>query len=146
STVFPAPTLNAAIGMRLTNSSSGTAQNRACRSARLWSSGAGCIWSRAVSLLAPSIFVSERRPSCVRGGRLWAAQRRLGSGIRRGRGVKKLGERLGDWLTVEQGQALWQAPDRAQIKGKRDRALLALLLACGLRCHELAGDPAVSRR
>jgi site-specific recombinase XerD len=30
------------------------------------------------------------------------------------------------------------APDREQMKGKRDRALLALLLARGLRRHELA--------
>jgi len=27
-------------------------------------------------------------------------------------------------MTAEQGQALWQAPDREQIRGKRDRALL----------------------
>src|ERR1700756_3759295 len=38
--------------------------------------------------------------------------------------------------TAEQGQALWQAPDHQRLKGKRDRALLALLLACGLRRHE----------
>ena len=38
---------------------------------------------------------------------------------------------------AEQGQALWQAPDRHQLKGKRDRALLALMLACGLRRHEV---------
>ena len=41
-------------------------------------------------------------------------------------------------MTAEQGQALWQAPDRERLKGKRDRALLAFLLACGLRRHELA--------
>src|ERR1700736_2839963 len=57
-------------------------------------------------------------------------------GIRRVRGVKKLGMRLGNWLTAEQGHALWQAPDRQRLKGKRDRALLALLLACGLRRHD----------
>jgi len=28
------------------------------------------------------------------------------------------------------------APDHQRLKGKRDRALLALLLACGLRRHE----------
>jgi site-specific recombinase XerD len=60
----------------------------------------------------------------------------LAAGIRRVRGVKKLGVRLGNWLTAEQGQALWQAPDHQRLKGKRDRALLALLLACGLRRHE----------
>jgi site-specific recombinase XerD len=62
----------------------------------------------------------------------------LAAGIRRVKGVKKLGIRLGNWLTAEQGQALWQAPNRERLKGKRDRALLALLLACGLRRHELA--------
>jgi integrase len=60
----------------------------------------------------------------------------LAAGIRRVRGVKKLGMRLGNWLTPEQGHALWQAPDCQRLKGKRDRALLALLLACGLRRHE----------
>ena len=60
----------------------------------------------------------------------------LAAGIRRVKGVKKLGIRLRNWLTPEQGHALWQAPDRQRLKGKRDRALLALLLACGLRRHE----------
>jgi hypothetical protein len=60
----------------------------------------------------------------------------LAAGIRRVKGVKRLGVRLGNWLTAEQGQALWQAPDHQRLKGKRDRALLALLLACGLRRHE----------
>ena len=61
----------------------------------------------------------------------------LAAGIRRVKGVKKLGVRLGNWLTEEQGHALWQAPDHQRLKGKRDRALLALLLACGLRRHEV---------
>ena len=51
---------------------------------------------------------------------------------------EKLGVRLGNWLTAEQGQALCQAPDGERLKGRRDRALLSLLLACGLRRHELA--------
>ena len=41
-------------------------------------------------------------------------------------------------MRAEQGAALWQAPDRERLKGKRDRALLSLLLACGLRRHEVA--------
>jgi site-specific recombinase XerD len=62
----------------------------------------------------------------------------LAAGKRRVKGVKKLGIRFGNWLTAEQAHSLWQAPDSEQLKGKRDRALLALLLACGLRRHEVA--------
>lgn len=60
----------------------------------------------------------------------------LAAGVRRVKGVKKLGVRLGNWLAAEQSMALWQAPDSQRMKGKRDRALLALLLSCGLRRHE----------
>jgi hypothetical protein len=44
----------------------------------------------------------------------------LAAGIRRVKGVKKLGVRLGNWLTADQGNALWQAPDKERMKGKRD--------------------------
>lgn len=50
--------------------------------------------------------------------------------------MKKIGVRLGNWLTAEQSQKLWQAPSGGHLKEKRDRALLALLLACGVRRHE----------
>src|ERR1017187_4630419 len=62
----------------------------------------------------------------------------LVAGIRRVKGLKKNGVRMGNWLTDEQARSLWQSPDNARMKGKRDRALLALLLACGLRRHEAA--------
>ena len=60
----------------------------------------------------------------------------LAAGIRRVKGVKKIGVRLGNWLTSEQSQRLWQVPGRERLKEKRDLALLAVLLACGLRRHE----------
>jgi integrase len=60
----------------------------------------------------------------------------LAAGIRRVRGLRKIGVRLGNWLSAEESRALWEAPDPTCMKGKRDRALLALLLACGLRRHE----------
>jgi len=60
----------------------------------------------------------------------------LAAGIRRVKGVKKIGVRLGNWLTAEQSQRLWQVPGGERLKEKRDRALLAILLACGLRRHE----------
>jgi site-specific recombinase XerD len=62
----------------------------------------------------------------------------LAAGIRRVKGVKKLGVRLGNWLTPEQANSLWQAPDPSKLRGKRDRSLLAVLAACGLRRHEIA--------
>ena len=62
----------------------------------------------------------------------------LAAGIRRVKGVKKLGVRLGNWLTAEEARRLWQAPDADSLKGKRDRAILAVLLGCGLRRRELA--------
>jgi site-specific recombinase XerD len=63
----------------------------------------------------------------------------LAAGIRRVKGVKNLGVRLGNWLTAEQGHALWQAPNAERLIGKRDRAMLCLLLACGFRRHEIVG-------
>jgi tetratricopeptide (TPR) repeat protein len=57
----------------------------------------------------------------------------LAAGIRRVKGVKKIGVRLGNWLTAEQSQRLWQAPRGERLKERRDRALLAILLACGVR-------------
>jgi site-specific recombinase XerD len=49
------------------------------------------------------------------------------------KGVKKIGVRLGSWLTAEPSQRLWQPPDGERLKEKRDRALLAVLLAFGVR-------------
>jgi len=62
----------------------------------------------------------------------------LAAGIRRVKGAQKLGVRLGNWLTAEESRCLWQAPGTETLKGKRDRALLAVLLGCGLRRRELA--------
>lgn len=62
----------------------------------------------------------------------------LAAGIRRIKGARKLGVRLGNWLTADEARTLWQLPDGDTLKGKRDRALLAMLLGCGLRRDELA--------
>jgi hypothetical protein len=43
----------------------------------------------------------------------------LAAGIRRVKGAKKLGMRLGNRLTVEEARALWQLPNMHTVKGKR---------------------------
>ena len=61
----------------------------------------------------------------------------LAAGIAKVRGAKRLGTRAGNWLTPEEATAMLNAPDRSTPIGCRDRALLALLLGCGLRRAEL---------
>jgi site-specific recombinase XerD len=62
----------------------------------------------------------------------------LAMGIRRVKGAERLGVRLGNWHTAEEARLLWQFPNTNGLKGKRDRAILAILLGCGLRRRELA--------
>ena len=57
----------------------------------------------------------------------------LAASIRRAKGPKKLGVRLGNWLTAKQGMTLLSIPAGDSVRGKRDFAMLALLLGCGLR-------------
>src|ERR1700682_4364671 len=63
----------------------------------------------------------------------------LAAGVARAKGVKRVGVRLGHWLSSEDAQRLLALPDLATLKGTRDRAVLALLLGAGLRRSELAG-------
>jgi site-specific recombinase XerD len=62
----------------------------------------------------------------------------LASGIGRVKGVKREGVRTGNWLTIHQAEKFVNAPDTTTLKGKRDRALLAVLIGCGLRREETA--------
>jgi site-specific recombinase XerD len=54
------------------------------------------------------------------------------------KGTRQKGTHLGAWLTLEQARALLGAPAGDGLRARRDRALLALLLGCGLRRAELA--------
>lgn len=63
---------------------------------------------------------------------------RLAGGIRAVKGVPFRGRRTGNWLTREEAQIWLDAPDIKTLKGIRDRALLAILVGCGLRRAEVA--------
>jgi site-specific recombinase XerD len=62
----------------------------------------------------------------------------IAAGITRIKGVASKGVRFGNWLSVKQAQALLNAPDATTEKGLRDRAILAVLLGCGLRRSQVA--------
>lgn len=62
----------------------------------------------------------------------------LAAGIARVKSAKSIGMRTGNWLSLKQAQALLNAPDIATMKGLRDRAIIAVLLGCGLRRSEVA--------
>jgi len=62
----------------------------------------------------------------------------LANGITRVKGVASKGVRLGNWLSLKQAQALLNAPDITTTKGLRDRAIIAVLLGCGLRRSEVS--------
>src|SRR6266404_7197412 len=57
----------------------------------------------------------------------------LAASIRRVKGVRRLGVRVGNWLTAEQGHRLLEACNADSLRGKRDHAMLAMLIGCGLR-------------
>src|SRR5664279_971504 len=62
----------------------------------------------------------------------------LPAGIARVKSAKSMGVRTGNWLSLKQAQALLNAPDITTTKGLRDRAVIAVLLGCGLRRSEVA--------
>jgi site-specific recombinase XerD len=63
----------------------------------------------------------------------------IASGIRAVKGAQQEGRRTGNWLTREEAQSWLGAPDKRTLRGRRDRALLAVLIGCGLRRSEAAG-------
>jgi site-specific recombinase XerD len=64
--------------------------------------------------------------------------RSVAQGIVSLKGVRQSGNRAGNWLTREQARDLLAQPDIDTMEGKRDRAILAVLLGCALRRSELA--------
>jgi site-specific recombinase XerC len=61
----------------------------------------------------------------------------LAAGIRRVKGVRRIGVRLGNWLTLEQGRRLLEYQVPSTPRDLRDHAMVAMLIGCGLRRAEL---------
>src|SRR5207244_6735965 len=62
----------------------------------------------------------------------------LAAGISRVKGVKQLGHRSGNWLSLDQSSQVLNHACGDSLRAKRDYAMLAMLLGCGLRRSELA--------
>src|SRR5450631_1779577 len=62
----------------------------------------------------------------------------IAAGIQRVKSAKCIGVRSGNWLSLKQAQSLLNTPDITTLKGLRDRAIIAVLLGCGLRRSEVA--------
>jgi len=61
----------------------------------------------------------------------------LAAGIRRVKGVKQLGSRVGNWLNRDQARLLLEKSDGESLRCTRDMAMISILLGCGLRRAEL---------
>ena len=62
----------------------------------------------------------------------------LAASIVKVRGAPQHGVRIGNWLTRQQAERLINIPQACTITGKRDHAVLAVLIGCGLRRSEAA--------
>ncbi len=62
----------------------------------------------------------------------------IAASICRIRGPRRLGRRIGNWLSASQAAALINAPEQETLKGARDQAILAVAIGCGLRRSEIA--------
>jgi site-specific recombinase XerC len=63
---------------------------------------------------------------------------KLAAGIRRVKGVKRLGSRAGNWLNCDQARLLLAKADGEGLRNVRDVAMISILLGCGPRRAELA--------
>jgi len=61
------------------------------------------------------------------------AETELAAGIRRVKGVRRIGVRTGNWLTAEQGRRLLNHNGATTLRDLRNHAMLAMLIGCGLR-------------
>jgi integrase len=94
--------------------------------------------ARGLSSSSISVRMSAVRKLAVEAADNGLLAPELAAGIIRVKGVKSAGVRVGNWLSLRQAQDLLSAPDIATLRGLRDRAMLAVLLGCGLRRSEVA--------
>src|SRR5215472_16598888 len=93
---------------------------------------------RGLGAVSINVRITAVRKLAVEAGDNGLLAPEIAAGITRVKGVASKGVRLGNWLSAKQAQALLNTHDVARTKGLRDRAILAVLLGCGLRRSEVA--------
>jgi integrase len=94
--------------------------------------------ARGLGSISINVWITAVRKLAVEAADNGLLAPELAAGITRIKGVTMKGVRLRNWLSVQQAQALLNAPDASTNKGLRDRAILSVLLGCGLRRSEVA--------
>ena len=94
--------------------------------------------ARGLGAISINVRITAARKLAVEAADNGLLSPELAAGIMRVKGVKAKGVRVGNWLSVRQAQGLLNAPDIATKKGLRDRAIVGVLLGCGLRRSEVA--------
>src|ERR1700704_2807754 len=94
--------------------------------------------ARALGSISINVRITAVRKLAVEAADNGLLAPELAAGITRIKGVKSKGVRVGNWLSIRQAQTLLNTPDVSLKKGLRDRAILAVLLGCGLRRSEVA--------
>ena len=100
-------------------------------------SSLGTVRSRALhsstAVLRYRIYLEQKQYAATTINLRLAAVRRVAfeaAGIRRVKGVRRIGVRTGNWLSAEQAKRLLAVTDRASVRGKRDYAMIAMLIGC----------------
>jgi site-specific recombinase XerD len=89
--------------------------------------------ARLLGAVAINVRITAVRKLAVKAADNGLLAPEMAAGIARVKGVASTGVRVGNWLSIQQAQKLLNAPDVSTKKGLRDRAMLAVLLGCGLR-------------
>ena len=90
---------------------------------------------------APStiaLYVSAIRKLAAEAADNGLLNQQVAASVCRIRGPRRLGRRLGHWLSASQAATLIQTPEKETLKGVRDQAILAMAVGCGLRRSEIA--------
>ena len=113
------------------------ARNRAWRSTGRWCSATAFISNNGYAPATINLQLAAVRRVAYEAADTGLLSPELAAGIRRVKGVRRIGVRLGNWLTPEQGRRLLEQTAPATPRALRDYAMVAMLIGGGLRRAEL---------